>query len=332
MDPVLMLFGQHPRDDWQWTLDPGVRTWRRGNALALANCSLLAYSDQSQIDRQLRSRGFNLVIACDSDHHSSDTQAYAAVRSDAVIVAFRGTEPTSLRDFTTDLDARLVPFETKFQFSGWGQVHEGWADGATVVLKKVADALAAHAHGAGSVWITGHSLGGALAMVTAAVLANVPDHPIGGVYTFGQPRVGDPAFRARYDKALGGMTFRCVNDRDLVPHVPPRELTKTEQVLARPSVHNIAELADALVHRTESPDRYEHAGQLRLLLPNGGLSDKLADESAREPDFLARPRTARSLVVELSRLLIASPELLKDHAPINRITHDGYVERIEALP
>jgi triacylglycerol lipase len=315
MDPVLDFFRQHPREGWEWTLDPGIRTWIRGNALALANCSLLAYSDKEKIDEQLGPRGFDPVIPC--DHPSSDTQAYVAVRSNAVIVAFRGTEPTRLQDFTTDRKARLVPFETKFRISGWGQVHEGWADGA-------------HAHRTKSVWITGHSLGGALAMVTAAVLAK--DHPIAGVYTFGQPRVGDPAFCARYEETLGGITFRCVNDRDLVPHVPPRELTQTERVLATPSVRSIVELGDALVHGAESTDRYEHAGQLRLLLPNGEVSDKLADESAREPDFLARPRSAQTLFGELSGLLIKSPALLKDHFPINPATHDGYVERIEALP
>jgi hypothetical protein len=68
-----------------------------------------------------------------------------------------------------------------------------------------------------------------------------------------------------------------------------------------------------------------------LLLPNGGMSNKLVDEAAREPKFLARLRTARSLFLELPQLLIESPERLKDHAPINPITHDGYIERIEAL-
>jgi len=331
MDPILMLFQQRPRTNWKWTLDPKERAWSHGNALALANCSLLAYCDQSEIDRQLKGRDFEAVIPCNSDQHSADTQAYAAVRSDAVIIAFRGTEPTNLTDFATDFDAAQAPFETTLHFSGWGQVHEGWIDGVNVVIKKVVEALKAHDDGARSLWITGHSLGGALAMVTAAFLANVPNLSIAGVFTFGQPRVGDSTFQARYDKTLGNITFRCVNDRDLVPHLPPRELSKMERVLVRPSINGIAELAGTLVHREVSPDRYEHAGQLRLLLPNGGVSDKLTDESAREPKFLSGRITARSLFLELPSLLIASPGLLKDHAPINPITHDGYVERIEAL-
>ena len=120
MDPMLLLFGQRPRKDWRWTLKPAERAWSRDNALALANCSLLAYNDEDDIIKELNARQFETVIPCHSDHHSADTQAYVAVRSDAMIVAFRGTEPTNLRDFLTDFDAGQIPFETKFQFSGWG--------------------------------------------------------------------------------------------------------------------------------------------------------------------------------------------------------------------
>jgi triacylglycerol lipase len=332
MDPLLMLFGQHPRDGWRWTLRPAQRVWSRENALALANCALLAYSNSDKIVAQLKERQFGTVTHCNSDHHSTDTQAYVAVRDDATIVAFRGTEPTNVRDFATDFDARQIPFETKFQISGWGRIHEGWADGVAVVLGKVAEALNTHDDGTRSLWITGHSLGGALAMVTAAFLTNMQNHRLAGVYTFGQPRVGDREFRARYDQALGAITFRCVNDRDLVPHLPPRELTQIEVVLADPTASTIAQFAESLIHRETTADRYEHAGQLRLLLAGGSASDSPEDEVAREPPFLARPRTARSLFLELPRLLIESPELLKDHAPINPLTQDGYVERIEELP
>jgi triacylglycerol lipase len=331
MDPILMLFGQHPREDWRWTLVSRTSGWDRGNALALANCALLAYCDQAEIGRQLRQREFTEVIPCDSDPGPIDTQAYVAARSDAVVVAFRGTEPTNLQDFATDFDAAQVPFETKLDFPSWGRIHEGWADGVNVVRKKIVAALSAFEDGARALWITGHSLGGALAMVAAAMLANEPKYRIAGVYTFGQPRVGDPTFRSRYDELLGRITFRCVNDRDLVPHVPPRELSQIEQGLFDPSAGRIAKATEALVHGHPEAARYEHAGQLRLLLANGGLSENVADETAREPEFLAHPRTAQSLLLDFGRLLVQSPDRLKDHAPVNPISHDGYVERIEAL-
>jgi Lipase (class 3) len=68
-------------------------------------------------------------------------------------------------------------------------------------------------------YITGHSLGGALAMLFAYRWSN-PTIPIAGIYTFGQPRVGDAKFRRRYDVLLGARTFRVVNEEDIVPRVP----------------------------------------------------------------------------------------------------------------
>ena len=61
-------------------------------------------------------------------------------------------------------------------------------------------------------YVTGHSLGGALATLFAAVRMlemNDEDPTLGGVFTFGQPRVGDAAF-ARYVEAT------------LSPPPPPR--------------------------------------------------------------------------------------------------------------
>lgn len=44
--------------------------------------------------------------------------------------------------------------------------------------------------------------------------------PVQGVYTFGQPRVGNNDFAAAVHAKLGSGIFRFVNDRDIVPRVP----------------------------------------------------------------------------------------------------------------
>ena len=46
--------------------------------------------------------------------------------------------------------------------------------------------------------------------------------PVGGVYTFGQPRIGLHNFCGAYDRLLEGKTFRFINREDLVPRVPFR--------------------------------------------------------------------------------------------------------------
>ena len=70
------------------------------------------------------------------------------------------------------------------------------------------------------VWVTGHSLGGALAVLLAATMRE-SNLPVDGLYTFGAPRVGDKSFADRLDRALEGAAhWRVVNEGDLGPHVP----------------------------------------------------------------------------------------------------------------
>ena len=52
------------------------------------------------------------------------------------------------------------------------------------------------------------------------------------VYTFGQPRVGDRIFSEAYNEELGGVTFRYVNNYDIIPHVPPDKLPAPFAILA----------------------------------------------------------------------------------------------------
>jgi len=76
-------------------------------------------------------------------------------------------------------------------------------------------------------WITGHSLGGAIAVLAAMRLfRELPGGPTAqGVYTFGQPRVAKLGFAAAYQASpLWNRTFRFVNNMDIVPRVPPRVL------------------------------------------------------------------------------------------------------------
>jgi len=68
------------------------------------------------------------------------------------------------------------------------------------------------------VWITGHSLGGAMAMLAGFYIHywQIHDNPI--VYSIGQPRVGDYNFSQLLSP---GRFFRLTTGADLVPHLPP---------------------------------------------------------------------------------------------------------------
>ena len=128
-----------------------------------------------------------------------------------MVLAFRGT--ADLRNWLTDLDWPKIPL-----YWAAGKVHRGF----NTALESVAEQLdaAIHPEDPRRLWITGHSLGGALAMLFALRLKIRRGREVAGVYTFGQPRLGNIPFSLGYDDALKARTFRVVHAEDIVPRVP----------------------------------------------------------------------------------------------------------------
>ncbi|WP_438022184.1 lipase family protein [Sorangium sp. So ce233] len=79
-----------------------------------------------------------------------------------------------------------------------------------------------------ALYITGHSLGAALAVLAAARIYTVSSlydrywKKLRGIYTFGQPMVGNQEFARRYERVFGQMLFRHIYENDVVPRMPPR--------------------------------------------------------------------------------------------------------------
>ena len=133
---------------------------------------------------------------------SSDTGSAHALRAGNV-VAFRGTVPDSLADWLRDFD--VLPVNDPD--IGWA--HQGFLEGAESALQFV---------GADPVALTGHSLGGALAVVVAAKLI-ARGVQVTSVVTFGAPHA--VGYRAR--TLLSGSTTQVRQYRrglDIVPCVP----------------------------------------------------------------------------------------------------------------
>lgn len=149
-----------------------------------------------------------------------DTQLYYVYNADKVIVAWRGT--SSVFDVGTDLAFRPVNSEAcdidKTQCTSLlpaGKVHTGFWSGYSRVEKKFKDeikmlrALVENK----DLFICGHSLGGALALIHAAKLKDY----IPLLYTYGMPRT----FTRDAVMQLSEIThFRHINDNDPIPAVP----------------------------------------------------------------------------------------------------------------
>ena len=143
-------------------------------------------------------------------------EGFVATRDNACVLALPGTEPTSLPEWIRNL--RVHPDERG--------IHEGFAAAADAVLPDVIAMLAPGGAAADRpLYISGHSLGGAVAVVLAERLVAkgvLTAERIAGVYTFGMPRAGNAAFAETYrQRGLDDRTFRFVYGVDLVPQVPP---------------------------------------------------------------------------------------------------------------
>ncbi|TKR87338.1 hypothetical protein L596_011749 [Steinernema carpocapsae] len=78
-----------------------------------------------------------------------------------------------------------------------------------------------HLHPDYEVWVTGHSLGAAMASLAAGTIVAegvVPDSQL-KLMTFGQPRTGDKEYAHFIDSRIS-YKFRVVHAQDIIPHMP----------------------------------------------------------------------------------------------------------------
>ncbi|CAH1223988.1 hypothetical protein PAECIP111893_05061 [Paenibacillus plantiphilus] len=132
----------------------------------------------------------------------------------AAILAFRGSG--SAVDWVND----FIAYQVKFRpVNAGGHTHCGFTDVYMSARDRIFELLDKLPPGK-PLFITGHSLGGALATLAALDIAanRGPEGIV--VYTFASPRVGDPQFARAYNRLVTN-SFRLRNEHDIVPHLPP---------------------------------------------------------------------------------------------------------------
>lgn len=176
------------------------------------------YKDTPMINQTLATHGYQLVKL--GVVKSIDVQYFLANNptTKAQIVAIRGT---------ANLENALLDMKIKMASDKHAGInlHSGFATAAEGVYKQIRP----HVNQNYTLYTVGHSLGGAVALILAIYL-DIDKSNVGGVTTFGQPKVTDKAGATRFSDLP---ITRVVTEKDVVPLVPPID----PSVLSQPNIY-----------------------------------------------------------------------------------------------
>jgi triacylglycerol lipase len=221
-------------------------------AWLMAKMSKLAYlpfeKDDSELKSGLAEADFELVRIFNRE----GTQAFLARRNadKMAVLAFRGTqtEGATLERFLDAVADLYVVMQTD---ENGVKVHKGFQQAFQRVEPEVLPAarqLADHA-----LYITGHSLGGALALIATSAINS---DNLAACYTFGSPKVGNEEFGDKIKSPI----YRIINAYDIVPFLPFTAIMMPIFWLISGKIKN-----DKIKTLLENYKKYRHQGDLRWL-------------------------------------------------------------------
>jgi len=211
----------------------------------LATCAGYAYADITTVAMMMARMGLE-ANACVEISQTVDAMmvfstAYLVQSrcGRVVVLCYRGTEPGSLGNWLGDLDVGSESSAIAALEGGDAvRVHAGfhlnmratWVgvlENLELALegKSLAAPSTRVAHPLEALYVTGHSLGGAMAVLFALSIAGRQSprtiaERLRAVYTFGQPMAACTPL-PRWADAVANTLFRYVIERDVIPALPP---------------------------------------------------------------------------------------------------------------
>lgn len=195
-------------------------------ALTMARLSKEAYKakpngdpDDAAILASLKQTGSGFVSVSGTGKNSA--QAVLIEHEDYFCMAFRGTD--EWEDWLDNIDGRKANSEQAM----FGDFHRGFHRSCNDVWDHLDERYQSlreedkKAKRYRPLFLTGHSLGGAMATVAAAKLV-LEDRPFSSVYTYGQPRAVKRDTAQFLSRECGARYYRFQNNQDLVTRVPSR--------------------------------------------------------------------------------------------------------------
>lgn len=169
------------------------------DALFLAGAAQIAYESPEMIAAWAASNGLQAEVF---EEPTTDTRGIVARDSQRIILAFRGT-------------AGRTNWLTNTRLAQADHVHAGFAEALEKAWNPRIATLLANP-GSRQILITGHSLGGALALLAARRIGK----NVAKLVTFGQPRAVDQVAAQECQHTFGDRYLRVIHDKDVVPRVP----------------------------------------------------------------------------------------------------------------
>lgn len=236
--------------------NPDAQGFSAANMAYLAHCAQAIYRPNAECTELISNIDSELAKNIRFfESRNTGTEGFIAGDDQKIIIAFRGT--SDKQDWLTD--AATIQ-KTWSSITNIGKVHSGFYQSLNSVWSVIIEYLKELQTNNQPIWITGHSLGGALAALAYATLRlQEPQYELAGAYTFGQPRVGDDVLCKAFDADSKHRFFRVVNNNDIVPRVPSKVV---RQGLS------IATFAARAIHDINS---YEHMGTMLYFDANGKL-------------------------------------------------------------
>jgi triacylglycerol lipase len=184
-------------------------------ALFLADCCLQAYNQFNCKGTFDVPKGYTLVDSIvAAPARTNDLYGFIIESEHSIVISFRGSSsnPDWIADAT--ISQTYFPY-TRIKLG----IHSGFAAIYNTCRQQIMDILNTLC-GSKQLFITGHSLGGALAVLCSldAAANTVYNNPV--MYNFGSPRVGNSKFVQIYNEVINN-SIRIVNTNDIVPLLPP---------------------------------------------------------------------------------------------------------------
>ena len=146
---------------------------------------------------------------------AGDLQCFTGFSStiNGIILSWRGS--SNIANWITNLSFNQVAYPKCSNCKVHNGFYSAWNLAKATVIQHIQDLRALH-RGV-PIYITGHSLGGALAGLSAVDIHHTFE-AVHSLYTYGEPRIGNKQF-ADYYKTVITM-YRVVHYADIVPHLP----------------------------------------------------------------------------------------------------------------